>query len=456
MPDKPPDSNNGLLELLKKLWLPVAGFIGAVTLVYNFYQLWLGDQTTVTYVTAGAGLIVLVFVLWWVGFSNRKTTRDAVWPIGANVTDVSPRYGLRYQRYARIFLVVIFIGIISGGWLLSTHRQELKDKLVVLIAAFEGPEDVYGLRNEIIENLNSDFSDDEGIEIVVIDDVIALTQGSDYARKLGKRYMADIVIWAWYRPTENPNITIHIENPTQENILSLEEGHIFRPATTLAELESFTFQQYAGYEISALISFLTGLIDYSNKDYETAIECFDKALENMSVPSPYIYYYRGNANYWVKNIQRAIQDYDKSIQINPQFAEAYFNRGATYSDLGDYQSAIQDFDKVIQINPQDAEAYYNRGTTYANLGDYQRAIQDVDKAIQINPQFAEAYLTRGVSYAYLGDYQHAIQDFDKVIQINPQFAEAYYNRGIVYQRLGKTAEAEADFKKYEELTGQKP
>jgi len=63
MPDKSPNDKDGLLELLKKLWLPVMGFIGAVTLAYNFYQLWLGDQKTVTYITAVVALLVLVVVL---------------------------------------------------------------------------------------------------------------------------------------------------------------------------------------------------------------------------------------------------------------------------------------------------------------------------------------------------------------------------------------------------------
>ncbi len=49
MSDKSPEQKDDLLELLKKLWLPVAGFLGAIMLAYNFYQLWLGDQATVTW-----------------------------------------------------------------------------------------------------------------------------------------------------------------------------------------------------------------------------------------------------------------------------------------------------------------------------------------------------------------------------------------------------------------------
>ena len=85
MPDKPPDDKDSLLELLKKLWLPVAGFIGAVTLAYNFYQLWSGDQTTITYIIGGAGLLVLVIALGWVGFKTKTVEIDSIF-LGENQT----------------------------------------------------------------------------------------------------------------------------------------------------------------------------------------------------------------------------------------------------------------------------------------------------------------------------------------------------------------------------------
>ena len=78
MPDKPPDDKDGLLEMLKKLWLPVAGFIGAVTLAYNFYKLWSGDQETVTWFLTSGGMVVLIVVLIWVGFSKKTVEHPSV------------------------------------------------------------------------------------------------------------------------------------------------------------------------------------------------------------------------------------------------------------------------------------------------------------------------------------------------------------------------------------------
>ena len=53
-------------------------------------------------------------------------------------------------------------------------------------------------------------------------------------------------------------------------------------------------------------------------------------------------------------------------------------------DLGQHQRAIQDYDQAIRLNPRYAEAYNNRGIAYKNLGQHQRAIQDYDEAIRIN------------------------------------------------------------------------
>ena len=90
---------------------------------------------------------------------------------------------------------------------------------------------------------------------------------------------------------------------------------------------------------------------------------------------------------------------------------AYNNRGTAYGELGNYQQAIKDFTKAIELNPQYAMAYYNRGLTYGrNLGNYQQAIKDYTKAIQLNPQDAMAYYKRGLAYAKSGDAQKALEN----------------------------------------------
>ena len=78
--------------------------------------------------------------------------------------------------------------------------------------------------------------------------------------------------------------------------------------------------------------------------------------------------------------QKAIADYNQAILLNPNYAEAYYNRGVAYDDLGEYQKAITDYNQAIRLNPNDADAYELRGANYVLLEEYQKAIADLQKA----------------------------------------------------------------------------
>ena len=73
------------------------------------------------------------------------------------------------------------------------------------------------------------------------------------------------------------------------------------------------------------------------------------------------------------------------------------------------------------LNPDDADAYYNRGVGYMDIGQYERAIEDYTKAIQLNPDDVEAYNIRAYSYAALGQYLRVIDDHNKACSLDQQW-----------------------------------
>jgi tetratricopeptide (TPR) repeat protein len=97
------------------------------------------------------------------------------------------------------------------------------------------------------------------------------------------------------------------------------------------------------------------------------------------------------------------------------------------SSLGstdDADPALRDFNQAVRLKPNDAEAYYNRGTAYSQLGKYPEAAQDFEKAIQLKPDYLAAYLGRGLARAKLGDHTAAVRDFDRAILLQPDEAKA--------------------------------
>ncbi len=481
MTKKLPEDKNGLTEILNRIWMPITGFIGAVTLIYNFYKLWQGDQETVTLITASAGLIIWILLLSWISFSS--TIRDDKKTKGKKDKRI-PKYKYLHQP-AKIALVITLILTGLGIYSLQQQRQNLANKLIIVIANFDGPEEKYGIRNQLIEKLNSSINNYDEVKIIPVTETITPSQGSIQARKLGQRYQADIVLWAWYRPTTNPNFTLHIENLSSSELSVLDETNLLTSEGTLSDLESFSLQQEISKGTSGLISFLAGYISYSAYAHEDAIIRFNQALDSSDLLEDFginrliifllrgtSYTYlgkfdeavadfnlviqadsqntvarinRGYAYYELGKTEEAMTDFDQAIKINPNFAAAYINRGNVFSKNEDYDQAVIDFNHALQINPQFAIGYFNRGNTFRELKKYKEALADYEQVIKIDPGYAPAYYNRASLYIELKIYEKAIEDYNKVIEINPQYVEAYNNRGNAYAKLYKYDQAIASY-----------
>ena len=74
------------------------------------------------------------------------------------------------------------------------------------------------------------------------------------------------------------------------------------------------------------------------------------------------------------------------IQHDPKDVVAYHNRGDAYGLKGDVDHAIADYTKAIEINPNYAPAYDSRGRAYTSKGDYVHAVADVTKAGELTPK----------------------------------------------------------------------
>ncbi|GCL49493.1 tetratricopeptide repeat protein [Microcystis aeruginosa NIES-3804] len=189
-----------------------------------------------------------------------------------------------------------------------------------------------------------------------------------------------------------------------------------------------------------------GVLYYNQQKYKLALDDYNKAIE-LNPNFAMAYYNRGVLYFNQKKYELALADCNKAIELNRNYADAYNNRGVLYRLQEKYELALADYSKAIDINPNNAEAYNNRGNLYRLQEKYELALADYNKAIDINPNYAEAYYNRGILYRLQEKYDLALSDYSKAIDINPNYAEAYQIRGILYFYQEKYELALADLNK---------
>ncbi|NJR65726.1 MAG: tetratricopeptide repeat protein [Leptolyngbyaceae cyanobacterium CRU_2_3] len=88
----------------------------------------------------------------------------------------------------------------------------------------------------------------------------------------------------------------------------------------------------------------------------------------------------------IGNLEQAIADLNRAIQIDPNNADAYYNRGKARTEQRDAAGAIADYTESIRLDPTLAGAYGNRGLLYAETGKPADAIADLQQAAQLFQQ----------------------------------------------------------------------
>jgi len=136
-----------------------------------------------------------------------------------------------------------------------------------------------------------------------------------------------------------------------------------------------------------------------------------------------------DANRW----NEALNAYDKAIELNPDNASFYNNRGLAYDNLDKNDLAIADYKKAIELNPKYGDAFNNLGKTFSRLGNYQRAILNYDRAIELNHKDADAYYNRGDAFSKLGNSKYANEDLKMAAKLGNILAQKYLkDNGITW------------------------
>ena len=187
--------------------------------------------------------------------------------------------------------------------------------------------------------------------------------------------------------------------------------------------------------------------------------CF---LFSQNIDSAQFYFNKGIKEKNARLFAVAAKDFDKAIQFNQNYTDAYVENGKVNLEMRKIDAALGDFTKAYQLQPTNNEVvkqlstlYFNNrqfqkaidlaqkcsncsdadriiGMSYYNLEDYGKAETLLQKAVNKNDKDAEAAYTLGRTYLELENEKSAIPQFQKAITIEPSRNEWMYELGLIY------------------------
>ncbi len=176
-----------------------------------------------------------------------------------------------------------------------------------------------------------------------------------------------------------------------------------------AAQENFTQALMAGEDEEQIYRGM-GLAYMGQKDYARALGSFTRALGEAGIrPTDLEYdinYYMAICYYKLGEYDAAISCYDAIIGLMPKETRAYFLRGNMKLCLEDVDGAVGDFDKAIEINKKDYGLYIDVYEKMLQYGYTERAQQYLDVVLRVDSKEIAAYDKGRISY-YGGQYEQA-------------------------------------------------
>jgi tetratricopeptide (TPR) repeat protein len=185
------------------------------------------------------------------------------------------------------------------------------------------------------------------------------------------------------------------------------------------------------------------------------------------------YFYLGEEYRKKGKLKKAIEYYDKALEIDPAHEMALFCEGCCYFphtkktmlyDLGiDKKSrdirAIKVFQKLVNIrkrfSKKDWGLFFFLGISYYFVGQHEKAIENFNIGLRLNPHHAQLFQYLGFAQNCLGLYKEAIESYEQSLKLNPKEVDLYYGIALCQRRMGLHQLSTQSFKNYISMEGDK-
>jgi len=149
--------------------------------------------------------------------------------------------------------------------------------------------------------------------------------------------------------------------------------------------------------------------------------------------------------------QKALEAYQKALQIHPAQVEIRLNLAITHLWLNQPDAALQQAQEAIQLDRNSAAGYYLAGCACLRKGRFDEAIQHFQNSMNLDPSVATLYYMLGQARLGAGQTEAAIDDFREAIRLQADHPVAWFALSQVLNRLGRASEAADALAKHQEI-----
>jgi tetratricopeptide (TPR) repeat protein len=211
----------------------------------------------------------------------------------------------------------------------------------------------------------------------------------------------------------------------------------FAPAVTslrlsIAEERDITFYlEIIKQTTSAAMGLMTEVETLLNEGkFKEAIDKITAA--SNSEPLNYVlYYYRAEALEKIGDEQQALADYQKALELRPDFSLVLANIGKLYAKMGNYQKAIEFYKRALETGSTDVLTLYNYGVCLINVSNNAEAKTVFEKLLTIDPTYPDAHYQLGIICLGLGEIDKAKEYLNKFLELDPENSNVQLAKDIL-------------------------
>jgi len=183
---------------------------------------------------------------------------------------------------------------------------------------------------------------------------------------------------------------------------------------------------------------------YKDKKYEEAISAINRRMF-FHIGEIKMLHIRARSYEELGKFDEAIEDYERILDFDPDYAQAHAGIGKIYFDQEKYKTAELYILKASSLDPEDFDILYLSGRSQLMVKNWERAEIFLKQVQNMDPEFAPVYYYMGMARASRGDIYGAAASFNTYLKKEPDNLTARYNRGFAMLKIGYLPWALEDF-----------